>query len=210
MARPSDPALKERLLDQVVAYLASNGLGLFSLRPLACALETSTNRLVHHFGTKEELIDAALARALEIQESIQDKWLAADPGISQTNLMRRWWGWMCESPTNLAIVRLGLEAAALDATTTGASSATREQQIGLWRTKIENRLRAEGLDTTSARMEASILKGTFTGLSIDLLASGDRDRLSADLEESLLRLEAFIRAHAVRSSSSASPRVSAG
>lgn len=192
MARPPDPALKQRLLDQVVAYLASNGLGLLSLRPLAVSLKTSTNRLVHHFGTKEELIEAALARATEIQESIQEKWLASDPTISQTNLMRRWWAWMCESPANLSVVRLGLEAAALHATATPSSSAVREQQIGLWRTHIENRLRSEGLDASAARLEASILKATFTGLSIDLMASGDRRRLTDALEESLKRLEALL------------------
>lgn len=194
MARPPDPALKERLLDQVVAYLATNGLGLLSLRPLAGALETSTNRLVHHFGTKEELVEAALARALEIQETIQDKWLAADSDISQANLMRLWWAWMCESPANLSVVRLGLEAAALQAAATPTSSIVREQQIGLWRTKIENRLKSEGLDAAAARLESSILKATFTGLSIDLMATGDSKRLTEALEESLVRLENLLRA----------------
>jgi AcrR family transcriptional regulator len=189
MARPPDPALKQRLLDEVVAYLAANGLGLLSLRPLASALNTSTNRLVHHFGTKEELIDAALARALEVQEAIQNKWLADEPNISEANLLRLWWTWICASPENLAIMRLGLEAAALDATLTGVSSTVREQQIGVWRTLIERRLRSEGLTADEARIEASMLKATFTGLSIDLMASGDRKRLTAALEETLVRLE---------------------
>jgi AcrR family transcriptional regulator len=189
VARPPDPALKERLLDEVVAYLAANGLGLLSLRPLAAALNTSTNRLVHHFGTKEELIDAALARALAIQESVQNKWLADDPNISEANLLRRWWSWICASPQNMAIVRLGLEAAALDATLTGISSTVREQQIGVWRTLIERRLRTEGLSADDAALEASMLKATFTGLSIDLMATGDRTRLGAALEETLVRLE---------------------
>jgi AcrR family transcriptional regulator len=189
MARPPDPALRLRLLDQVVAYLASNGLGLLSLRPLAAALDTSTNRLVHHFGTKEELIDAALARAIDLQEAVQDKWLSEEPRISQANLLRRWWAWICASPENLAIMRLGLEAAALDATRTVLSSSIREQQIGVWRTLIERRLRSEGLSPETARIEASMLKATFTGLSIDLMASGDQRRLTAALEETLVRLE---------------------
>jgi AcrR family transcriptional regulator len=189
MARPPDPALKQRLLDEVVAYLAANGLGLLSLRPLAAALNTSTNRLVHHFGTKEELTDAALARALEVQEAVQNKWLADEPDISEANLLRRWWAWICASPENLAVMRLGLEAAALDATLTGISSTVREQQIGVWRTLIERRLRSEGLNPDEAKLEASMLKATFTGLSIDLMASGDRKRLSAALEETLVRLE---------------------
>jgi hypothetical protein len=72
---------------------------------------------------------------------------------------------------------------------TGISSTVREQQIGVWRTLIERRLRAEGLAPEEAKLEASMLKATFTGLSIDLMASGDRKRLTAALEETLVRLE---------------------
>jgi hypothetical protein len=106
--------------------------------------------------------------------------LADEPNISEANLLRLWWTWICASPENLAIMRLGLEAAALDATLTGVSSTVREQQIGVWRTLIERRLRSEGLTADEARIEASMLKATFTGLSIGLTAA---------LEETLVRLE---------------------
>ena len=128
MARTPDAALKLRILDQVVGYLSENGVGLLSLRPMAAALSMSTNRLVHHVGTKEELIAAALARAVAIQEDVRSKWLAEDPRVSQPDLLRKWWAWMRASSANLALVRLGLEAAALDATPCRRCSCTRARR----------------------------------------------------------------------------------
>ena len=84
---------------------------------------------------------------------------------------------------------MGLEAAALDATVTGITSDVREQQIGIWRNQIEQRLIDAGMSPTDAAIEASITKATFTGLTLDLVASGDQIRLTTALETALLRLE---------------------
>ncbi|MEO7397746.1 MAG: TetR/AcrR family transcriptional regulator, partial [Ilumatobacteraceae bacterium] len=119
MARTPDIEMKRALLDQVVAYLAEHGLGDVSLRPMAAALGTSPNRLVHHFGSKQDLLTAALQQATKIQEDVRDEWLRRHPGLSKTAEMRKWWKWLNESPANLALTRLGLEAVTLEATHTG-------------------------------------------------------------------------------------------
>ena len=87
MARTPDPHLKRELLDQVVAYLAENGLAQTTLRPMAGALGVSINRLMHHFGSKDELITAALARAIDLQIDVQRKWLHRSPRPCP---IRRW------------------------------------------------------------------------------------------------------------------------
>src|SRR5690349_7370872 len=122
MARTPDLEMKRRLLDQIVAYLAEHGLGDMSLRPVAAALGTSPNRLVHHFGSKQELLTAALQQATRIQEDVRDGWLRKQPGLTKTAELRKWWKWLNDSPANLAITRLGLEAATLEATHTGLSA----------------------------------------------------------------------------------------
>ena len=189
MARTPDPVLKRILLDQVVRYLANNGVGHLSLRPMAHALSMSPHRLMHHFGPKNEMIAAALTRANEIQEDVRDTWLAEEPGMSQPDMLRRWWYWLVHDQANLALVRLGLEAAALDATVTGLPTEVRAEQIGVWRIEIESRLIAGGVDPGAAAIEASIAKATFTGLVIDLMASGDALRLTDALEEYLRILD---------------------
>ena len=146
-----------------------HGMGDVSLRPLAKALGTSPNRLVHHFGSKEELLVAALARATAIQEGVRERWLARSPGLSQSDQLRRWWKWMNASPANLALVRLGLEAASLEATATGLPGDVRAEQIGLWRSHIEQRLLQHGFSPRDASIEASsgLLSRGSSVISID-------------------------------------------
>ena len=189
MARPSDPALKRALLDQVVGYLGEHGLGMVSLRPMAAALSVSTNRLVHHLGSKDELIRASLERAIEVQEDVRRAWLEEDPEMSQPELLRQWWRWINAAPENLALVRLGLEAVTIDATASGIAGEVRAEQVGVWRSSIEERLVKDGLARHEAEIEASIAKGVFTGLVVDLLASGDVDRLGRALDGYLVGLE---------------------
>ncbi len=192
MARTPDLERRQELLDRIVVYLADNGLAQATLRPMAASLDVSINRLVHHFGSKEELLATALQRAIEQQIAVQDSWLARTPRLTTSELYRKWWRWMNESPANLASVRLNYEAAALDTNVTGLAGDIRADQIGVWRHDAELRLEREGLSHDRAVMEASLVKATFTGLVMDLLATGDRKRLNKVFAEFLDRLDAAV------------------
>ena len=189
MARLVDVDRRAELLDEVVRYLAEHGLANVSLRPMANELGVSVNALVHHFGSKDDLIVAALRRSESAQQDVESQWLERRPNLSQADLLRAWWRWITASPQNLAVVRLGIEAAALDATVTGLPRQVRGDQIGIWRANIEQRLLDEGVPPATATIEASLAKAMFTGLVVDLLASGQRARLSKALELGLERLE---------------------
>ena len=188
MARTPDLVRRQELLDQIVDYLAVHGLAQVTLRPLATALGVSINRLVHHFGSKEDLITAALRRVVELQAEVQEGWMRSDPDITLAELHRKWWRWMNAAPENLALVRLGYEAAALDTTVSGLPGEVRADQLAVWRRGFEKMLVAEGLDPELARIEASVQKVFFTGLVIELVATGEKKRLTQTLETSLERL----------------------
>lgn len=196
MARPIDLDRRTALLDDVVAHLGENGLANVSLRPMASALGVSVNTLVHHFGSKDDLVVAALRRSATVQQEIEQRWLRRRPGLSQADLLRSWWRWINSSPRHLATVRLGLEAAALEATHHGLPRQVRDEQIGLWRINIEERLIAEGVPAPTAAVEASLAKAMFTGLVVDLLATGQKARLTRALEVGLARLEQVVWASA--------------
>jgi AcrR family transcriptional regulator len=189
MGRRPDAERRLELLDQVVAYLAEHGLAGVSLRPMAKALGVSVNALVHHFGTKDELVVAALERAADVQAQLEQLWLERQPGLREADLLRRWWRWINAAPANLAAVRLGIEAAALDATVSGLPGTVRAEQIAPWRANIEQRFVAEGMDPEQAALEAPLVKAMFTGLVVDLLATGERRRLTQSLEAGVSRLE---------------------
>ena len=70
MGRRPDVERRAELLDAVVTPLAEGGLADVSLRPMAKALGVSVNGLVHHFGSKEEIVVAALRRANEMQMEV--------------------------------------------------------------------------------------------------------------------------------------------
>ncbi len=132
---PPDVERRAELLDGVVAYLAEHGLADLSLRPVAKALDVSLSGLVHHFGTKDELLVEALRRAVEIQTEVRDRWLAKQPSVVAGRPTSQWWRWINAAPANAALVRLGIEAAALDATRSGLPGDVRAEQIGLWRSR---------------------------------------------------------------------------
>ena len=78
---PPDVERRRHLLDGVVTYLAEHGLADVSLRPVARTFGVSVNGLVHHLGTREEMVVAALRRSIEIQEELQAGWLRRQPDV---------------------------------------------------------------------------------------------------------------------------------
>ncbi|MCU1359396.1 MAG: transcriptional regulator, TetR family [Ilumatobacteraceae bacterium] len=188
MARTPDLERRQELLDRIVLYLAEHGLAQATLRPMASALDVSINRLVHHFGSKDELITTALTRAIDQQIEVQQKWLQRQPDLTMVQLYSRWWRWMTASRANLSLVRLNYEAAALDTSVTGLAGDVRADQIGVWRHDVEKRLLNEGMAPPRAAVEASLMKATFSGLIMDLLATGDKRRLTPLVDEWLRRV----------------------
>src|SRR3954467_6976127 len=56
MARPPDLERRQELLDSVVKECAERGIGDRSLRDVAAAVGTSHRMLLHHFGSRNELL----------------------------------------------------------------------------------------------------------------------------------------------------------
>lgn len=60
MARPPDLERRQELLDAVVEAFSVRGIGDRSLRDVAAAVGTSHRMLLHHFGSREELLLAVV------------------------------------------------------------------------------------------------------------------------------------------------------
>jgi len=74
VGRPKNDARRRELLAASVRYAQARGLFGLTLRPLADELGTSTRNLLHHFGSREELIsrivDEVLAGQLEASRTL--------------------------------------------------------------------------------------------------------------------------------------------
>ena len=96
MARPPDPKRRQELLDGAVDYVVANGISDLSLRPLALALGTQAPVLLHHFGTKEHLVEEMLGR-------VRDR-LRAPAAAPRQRLIAQVWepcGRGCLTPTKV-------------------------------------------------------------------------------------------------------------
>lgn len=60
MARTPDSERRRQILDALVAEFAAGGVGDRSLRDVAAAVGTSHRMLLHHFGSREEMLLAVV------------------------------------------------------------------------------------------------------------------------------------------------------
>jgi AcrR family transcriptional regulator len=78
MARPPDLERRQELLDAVVEEFAVHGIGDRSLRDIAAAVGTSHRMLLHHFGSRNELL-LAIVEEVERRQMALLRELPAEP-----------------------------------------------------------------------------------------------------------------------------------
>lgn len=78
MARTPDTERRRQLLDALVAEFATGGIGDRSLREVAAAVGTSHRMLLHHFGSRENLLVAIVEEVERRQMGLLPE-LPADP-----------------------------------------------------------------------------------------------------------------------------------
>jgi AcrR family transcriptional regulator len=74
MPRPVDAARRQELLDELIGAFAAGGIGGRSLREIAEAVGTSHRMLLHHFGSRDEML-------LAIVEEIERRQAATLPDL---------------------------------------------------------------------------------------------------------------------------------
>jgi AcrR family transcriptional regulator len=163
MARPVDPKRRAQLLDAAVDYAVEQGLADLTLRPLAEALAVSPNTLVHHFGSKEELISAILNGVRDRLRAMRSE-MARDPEQAPLEGV---WAWTA-SPERDAFFRSFFEAYGIALQQPGRYSGFLERVVSDWL--------ASG-DVERATLELAVLRG----LLLDLLTTGERDRVEGAL-----------------------------
>jgi AcrR family transcriptional regulator len=179
--RPVNYQRRAELLDAAVGYAAEYGFSELSWRPVAAALGVSPTTLVHHFGTKEQMLEAILGRLRErIFETTSDT-LGEHPDLATA--ARAAWMWSSD-PQRRAEFRLffAVYGRALQAPHLFAGFL--EHVVADWMSLLHD---AQGPATDPAA--ATLVIATIRGLLLDLLATGDRDRVQNAAESFLSSLE---------------------
>ena len=164
---------KEELLSGLLSYIRAHGVADLSLRPLADQLGTSPRMLIYHFGSKEQMLVAALRRSREAQFERLRAWSAEH---LLPEVMRRYWRW-ASSPEFEPYTRLFFEVVGLALQgkpgTEGVVPAIIEESMDLFCPRLVE----AGCDPGFAREEVGLAIATVRGLLIDVLVTRDRERL---------------------------------
>ncbi len=159
MGRPVEPARRAQLLQAAVDYTLANGLADLTLRPLAKALGVLPNTLVHHFGSKEELLSEILNGVRDRLLAMRDQ-LHADPGSVPLEGL---WEWTSDAERQ-AFFRSFFEAYGI------ALQHPQQFQAFLARV-VADWLPESG--TERATLELAVVRG----LLLDLLTTDERERV---------------------------------
>jgi AcrR family transcriptional regulator len=88
---------RDELLDRVTDYVLGHGLIGLTLRPLAAATGTSDRMLIYHFGSRDALVSAVVARSTE-RAIVEVEALPAAPSVRSA--VNRLWAAYRTEPLN--------------------------------------------------------------------------------------------------------------
>lgn len=177
MPRTVDQEHRDLLVGRVAGDLAESGLVGATLARLASASGTSARMLVHHFGSRDELIERALDRAREDELALMRRALPADQDFVER--LPAAWRWFT-SPQARGYFRLFGEVAA-DARLRERSVSSTGVRRGLtedWLDVFTDGFVAGGYDAPAARLAATELLAVVRGLVLDLEATEDAARVT--------------------------------
>ncbi|MFC9786856.1 TetR/AcrR family transcriptional regulator [Rhodococcus sp. NPDC127528] len=164
---------RAELLAAVTGYVVEHGVLGLSMRPMAKEVGVSHASLLHHFGSKENL----LAEVVENMrgESIPLE-LLDDDDADPIALLTGWWSTRTD-PAVLPRFRVMLEIYVQAVLRPAENERFLSRFVGQWLTALELGLRAAGCPEDEVPLEATLILAQVRGLTLDLLGTGDRARV---------------------------------
>lgn len=163
MTRPPNPARRAELLSAAIDYAIDNGVAELTLRPLARALGVQPNTLTHHFGTKEQLISEILNGVRDRLRAMREQ-SRMDPSHDPLSDVWRW----TADPAREPFFRFFFEAYGVALRHPDEYQAFLQHVVSDW---------IDPGAPVAATLELALLRG----LLLDLLTTGDRDRIEKAL-----------------------------
>jgi AcrR family transcriptional regulator len=175
--RRPKPGRREQLLAGVSAFLLEKGLGEFSFRRAADAAGTSAQLLVHYFGTKDRLVTEALSNiSAGWIGSVFDQERMGDLGAFDDLYWRSWRSFT--SDQYLQHLRLMYEVLSAAFRNPAPFRQVLETVTVGWQSRFADSLTAVGVPFDRARLISTFYLAALRGLLLDLLATGDVERVT--------------------------------
>jgi len=168
---------RPELVGLAADYLLRHGLADVSLRPLAAALGLTHRAVLHHFGTKEALLVEAVQ---EVRRREQERVRLAPEALAGDPVDLLWTVWRrVSAPVHLPFARLHFELQAAADRRPETYGRFLDDLVGSWIELITTLLVHRGVPGDDAPALATATYATIRGLQLDLLATGDRERVDA-------------------------------
>lgn len=183
MGRPVDHARRDALLERAVDVVCAGGLNGLSLRSLASDLGVDASLLVHHFGSKQELLDVVLNRVRDRLRGVG----GLDAGEDLPAALSRIWTWASD-PARRPLYLLFFEVYALALRSPAEHKAFLDRVVEDWLEPLTAAYAAAGNPPAHAQAKATLAIAVLRGLLLDVLTTGDRERVETALEHAVIHL----------------------
>jgi AcrR family transcriptional regulator len=169
---------REALLDAIVEHFVAAGVGDFTMRSLAGELGTSHQLLMYHFGSRDDVARAALARIQQAVAADLEAFLDRYPDRRRPSDI--WEHLSKPGPARLRVQFQFLGLALADPDQYGDFAV---DVLDGW-TVVARRLLADRkLAPRRREAAASLLVAAMRGLALELLATDDRSRVRGAVRE---------------------------
>lgn len=187
MHGPSVVDRRTALLDSAVEYVLAHGLGDLSLHRLAHELGTSVGMLVHWFGTREALVAAVLASIRRRQREAIRGWAREARPRTLAEAVREHWRWLTADAQE-PYLRLVFEIHGLALQHPSQYPGFNEHAVRDWLASLDELVELTGTPP-GRRPDATLVLATVRGLLLDLISTGERERVHAAFERFAAALE---------------------
>lgn len=162
MARPPDTARRQQLLNALITVFADGGVGDRPLREVAEAVGTSHRMLLHHFGSRDEML-------LAIVEEVERRQMTVlpDATTSAADAIAAMWADV-SGPELRPFERLFFECYARGAQGEQPFARMLPGAVDSWLAEVDTRS-GGGSDPALARLGLAVIRG----LLLDLVATED-------------------------------------
>ncbi|HET6920562.1 MAG TPA: TetR/AcrR family transcriptional regulator [Jiangellaceae bacterium] len=178
------------LLEAAYRYALEHGLADLSLRPLAAAIGSSPRVLMFLFGNKEGLVRALLARARTDELAILDRLGNTRDGgsIGLVPVVEQIWAWLA-ADEHRPLLRLWAEAYARSLVEPdGAWAGFARATVNDWLADLAACQPQPEADSEEGAARRTLALAVLRGALLDLLATGDEDRVTAAVQHQLALL----------------------
>jgi AcrR family transcriptional regulator len=173
---------REELLERAYGYAIEHGVADLSLRPLAAAVGSSPRVLLFLFGSKAGLVQALLARARRDELELLELARAGSAGERDlAGTAAELWEWLA-AEEHRGLLKLWVE---------GYARSLVDADHGPW-AGFARATVADWLDVlrgfTADATERTLILAVLRGALLDLLATGEIERVGAAVQRQLDRL----------------------